>query len=195
LKRANFYELYPFACFILSEFQAAFKPGSSAAWTQLEYTVPELVRSGDCVQIDHPAGHRLLAALPTKAQPGTKIFLSVPAASSAFPPLTAVKYEAIVGGTVGGIKASSSTALKVVTWKDDARTCEHCQATFGNLRFRRHHHCRACGASVCSACSPAVKSVPGYKTDQRVCCKCVEGEVTEAAAPTAAPVGAAAPLI
>eukprot|EP00615_Pteridomonas_danica_P002069 CAMPEP_0114346022 /NCGR_PEP_ID=MMETSP0101-20121206/12735_1 /TAXON_ID=38822 ORGANISM="Pteridomonas danica, Strain PT" /NCGR_SAMPLE_ID=MMETSP0101 /ASSEMBLY_ACC=CAM_ASM_000211 /LENGTH=106 /DNA_ID=CAMNT_0001482417 /DNA_START=25 /DNA_END=342 /DNA_ORIENTATION=- len=99
-----------------TEFQAAIKPGTQAEWTQLEYLVPELVRKGDCVQIDHPCGHRLLAALPSDAQPETKIFLSVPAASSVFPPLVAVKAESIVGDTVGGIKVSSSTALKVVEW-------------------------------------------------------------------------------
>lgn len=179
---------------LLSEFQAALKPGTSAAWAQLQYTVPDLVRPGDCVQIDHPAGHRLLAALPPDASPATHVVLSVPAASSAFPPLVAVKREAIVGGTVGGIKASSSTALKVVVWQEDARACQLCQAAFGNLHFRRHHHCRACGASVCSACSPSVKCVPGYTTDQRVCSKCVEDEVADAAEPAATPQGAASPL-
>jgi hypothetical protein len=156
--------------------------------------VPDLVRSGDCVQIDHPAGHRLIAALPPDASPGTHIVLSVPAASSAFPPLVAVKRESIVGGTVGGIKASSSTVLKLVAWKENASSCQLCQATFGNLHFRRHHHCRACGASVCSTCSPAVKCVPGYTADQRVCSKCVQGEVANALAPAATPQGTTFPL-
>jgi hypothetical protein len=65
-------------------------------------------------KVDHPCGARLLAALPTDAEPGTKIYISVPAASSPFPPLVAVKAESIVGNTVGGIKVSSSTALKVL---------------------------------------------------------------------------------
>ena len=113
---------------------------------------------------------------------GTKIYISVPAASSAFPPLVAVKAESIVNGTVGGIRVSSSTALKVVEWKADAEACQLCKKTFGALRLRRHHHCRKCGASVCSACSPALKSVPGYAKDQRVCTACTEGEAEDAAA-------------
>jgi hypothetical protein len=34
-----------------TEFQAAIQPKTKAQWTQLEYTVPELVRKGDCVQV------------------------------------------------------------------------------------------------------------------------------------------------
>lgn len=57
----------------------------------------------------------MLAALPSDSEPGTKIYISVPAASAPFPALVAVKAESIVGNTVCGIKVSSSTALKVNT--------------------------------------------------------------------------------
>ena len=135
------------------------------------------------------------APLPSEAAPGTKIFISVPAASSEFPPLVAVKAESVVNGTVGGIKTKTSTALKVVEWKQNAKTCQLCDATFGWMRFRRHHHCRVCGASVCSACSPNVKCVPGYEKDQRVCNKCVKEELCEIIAPGVTATGAATPLM
>lgn len=128
---------------------------------------------------------RLLAPLPPDAPPGTQIIISVPAASDEFPPLVAVKAESIVNGTVGGIKTMSSTALKVMEWKENTKTCQLCEEKFGIFHFRRHHHCRVCGASVCSACSPNVKSVPGYHTDQRVCNKCIREELMEIIAPTA----------
>ena len=38
----------------LLDFQAAIAPDTKAEWTQLEYTVPELVREGDCVQVTRP---------------------------------------------------------------------------------------------------------------------------------------------
>jgi len=178
-----------------AEFQAAIKPGTKAEWTQLEYTVPELVRSGDSVQIDHPCGYRLVSALPHDAAVGTKIYVSVPAASRPFPPLVAVKAEAIVGSTIGGIPAYSSTALKVVEWKADAEKCQLCSSTFGLFHLRKHHHCRECGASVCSNCSPTFKCVPGYTAEQRVCsgCAAAAGLGAEASS-SATPVGSATPL-
>lgn len=37
-------------------------------------------------------------------------------------------------------------------WHKDSTNCEVCQKGFGLLR--RRHHCRQCGACVCSSCSP-----------------------------------------
>jgi len=85
------------------QFQASFhKPDKQLEWQTLEYTVPELVRPGDSVQVDHPSGFRLLFALPPDAATGTKVMLSVPACSGEIPALTAVKAEDVKHGTLTG---------------------------------------------------------------------------------------------
>mmetsp|Transcript_37408 Transcript_37408/g.101304 ORF Transcript_37408/g.101304 Transcript_37408/m.101304 type:complete len:115 (-) Transcript_37408:445-789(-) len=85
------------------QFQASFhKPDKQLEWQTLEYTVPELVRPGDSVQVDHPSGFRLLFALPPDAATGTKVMLSVPACSGEIPALTAVKAEDVKHGTLMG---------------------------------------------------------------------------------------------
>merc|ERR1719198_1901516 len=140
----------------------------------LEYTVPELVRTGDSVQIDHPSGFRLLAGLPADAKPNTKIMISVPAGSE-INNLTAVKREAVVNGTVGGVPTVTSTTLKVVEWKDNTAKFSGCQEEFG--MFRWTHHCRKCGECVCDSCSTGRKQIPGYTDDQRVCNSCVQSEM------------------
>jgi hypothetical protein len=60
----------------------------------------------------------------------------------------------------------------VVDW--DVNQCMVCSAQFGWLLMRPKHHCRACGALVCHACSPYVTSVPGLNEfgGSRVCINC-----------------------
>ena len=49
--------------------------------------------------------------------------------------------------------------------------CMICEKTFSV--FRRKHHCRSCGALVCSKCSPDKQYVHGYKDQKvRVCQRC-----------------------
>mmetsp|Transcript_5103 Transcript_5103/g.5046 ORF Transcript_5103/g.5046 Transcript_5103/m.5046 type:complete len:89 (+) Transcript_5103:401-667(+) len=47
-----------------------------------------------------------------------------------------------------------------------------CHTKFGVIT--RRHHCRACGRSVCSECSPVMTTLPhlGYSTLVRVCRIC-----------------------
>ncbi|CAG9326038.1 unnamed protein product [Blepharisma stoltei] len=51
-------------------------------------------------------------------------------------------------------------------------SCECCKSKFGV--FTRRHHCRACGRSVCSDCSPIMTTLPhlGYSALVRVCKTC-----------------------
>ncbi len=46
---------------------------------------------------------------------------------------------------------------------------------FCSLPIISQHHCRKCGAAVCSKCSPSESSLPllGYEHPQRVCSKCL----------------------
>jgi len=51
--------------------------------------------------------------------------------------------------------------------------CIMCEKAF-NV-FRRKHHCRSCGALVCSKCSPDKHYVHGYKDQKvRICLRCAE---------------------
>lgn len=157
-----------------TKFQASFRDNTTAQFQQVEYEVPELVRHGDAVQIDHPCGQRLVASLPADAEPKTKIVISVPASSVPFPVPVAVRGEALVGGKIGGIPFSTHTSMKTVVWQENSEACSVCKKHFGFMHLRRHHHCRVCGKNVCSRCSPARQCVPGYIQDQRVCLNCVE---------------------
>lgn len=51
-------------------------------------------------------------------------------------------------------------------------TCKRCSRRF--TFFRRVHHCRNCGAAICSRCSSYQATLPhmGYSAAQRVCAKC-----------------------
>lgn len=52
--------------------------------------------------------------------------------------------------------------------------CVLCEKVF-NAILRRKHHCRSCGALVCSKCSPDKHYVHGYKDQRvRVCLRCAE---------------------
>ena len=81
-----------------------------------------------------------------------------------------------------GFKSKQKIAKKMkekrknASWVDDkdATKCMHCGANF--TMFRRRHHCRKCGACLCSACAPSdnVRPCPenGYTTSVRVCLRC-----------------------
>lgn len=60
----------------------------------------------------------------------------------------------------------------VVDW--DVSACMVCSQPFGWWLGRPKHHCRACGALVCHACSPYVTTVPGLNEfgGSRVCINC-----------------------
>jgi hypothetical protein len=55
-----------------------------------------------------------------------------------------------------------------VRWQpnDSSASCTQCHATFGV--FTRRHHCRACGALVCSACSKSSKALQYVDADGSV---------------------------
>lgn len=65
---------------------------------------------------------------------------------------------------------------------ESSNTCALCTSTF-NL-FRRQHHCRICGTSVCSKCSSVRKDTRGNSSTAtngaRVCMSCLNGEDTSA---------------
>ncbi len=57
---------------------------------------------------------------------------------------------------------------------EQANECALCDKPFNPL-VRRKHHCRSCGALVCSKCSPDKGYVPGYKDVKvRICTRCQE---------------------
>jgi hypothetical protein len=60
----------------------------------------------------------------------------------------------------------------VVDW--DINVCMICSQTFGWILGRPKHHCRACGALVCHACSPYTTTIPGLNEagGSRVCADC-----------------------
>jgi len=55
-----------------------------------------------------------------------------------------------------------------------SKTCEVCTKKFSPIM--RRHHCRKCGASVCSGCSPVKTTLPelNYNCLVRVCSDCEE---------------------
>mmetsp|Transcript_37414 Transcript_37414/g.101331 ORF Transcript_37414/g.101331 Transcript_37414/m.101331 type:complete len:167 (-) Transcript_37414:71-571(-) len=152
--------------------------GTRVRVTHSTLTLMSYPRPPPFAQVDHPSGFRLLFALPPDAATGTKVMLSVPACSGEIPALTAVKAEDVKHGMVGGIPTTSSTALKMVEWKENAEqpNCKVCNTEFGFTRW--HHHCRRCGMNVCNACSSTRKCIPGYAKDQRVCDTCVQYEMS-----------------
>jgi len=54
-----------------------------------------------------------------------------------------------------------------------ARTCHACKKNVGKRYLRRRHHCRLCGRSVCSKCSPSSIQFEAVQLPQRVCQPCV----------------------
>ena len=59
-------------------------------------------------------------------------------------------------------------------------SCSICRASFGF--FTRRHHCRACGALCCDACSRQRARLQGWAFARRVCDPCSQAQL-----PTAAP--------
>jgi len=57
-------------------------------------------------------------------------------------------------------------------WTTDTSVCCQCSRLFGF--WRRRHHCRNCGACICSICSRDLATLPhlGYSRAQRVCSDC-----------------------
>ncbi|OQR85619.1 hypothetical protein ACHHYP_11636 [Achlya hypogyna] len=70
--------------------------------------------------------------------------------------------------------------LAGVPWVPDRATdeCMICQAGFST--FRRKHHCRNCGALVCSNCSRSRARLPGVDQKSRVCDICQRPELPQA---------------
>lgn len=78
-------------------------------------------------------------------------------------------------------KGSASPVLSVVSvtsisdvkeWSE-AVACAVCGTSLGKRRLNPRHHCRLCGSSVCSSCSPSSIKLEGEKSLQRVCTPCV----------------------
>ncbi|SPQ98229.1 unnamed protein product (mitochondrion) [Plasmodiophora brassicae] len=78
---------------------------------------------------------------------------------------------------------ASASRPSLITWEGRGPACSHCGAVF-TLLFRRHH-CRACGHTVCSTCSPYTEYLPqfGFHADvpQRVCTRCAIRSVNTSA--------------
>ncbi|XP_062519852.1 myotubularin-related protein 2-like isoform X2 [Corticium candelabrum] len=74
----------------------------------------------------------------------------------------------------GGHSQKGQHRVNVVVWVPDkrAKVCYDCKLRF--TRFRRRHHCRACGQVLCNECTTHRLSLPqfGYPTFQRVCDVC-----------------------
>ena len=66
----------------------------------------------------------------------------------------------------------SSTGSGILGLRDKAKACTLCNTHFTLLR--RVHHCRQCGAAVCSACSSHTMPVRG--STQRVCDACFNAQ-------------------
>jgi len=70
----------------------------------------------------------------------------------------------------------------------DVQHCERCVPPMRFSMLVRRHHCRACNAAVCSACSPlhARVLVPGWGSQpQRVCLRCPAISAAQATAVSA----------
>jgi hypothetical protein len=75
--------------------------------------------------------------------------------------------------TVRRVYLVGAAAYKVAWVADcDISFCMNCGGNFGWTRFR--HHCRACGAIVCNACSPYRTAIPALNEEggSRVCTSC-----------------------
>jgi len=53
--------------------------------------------------------------------------------------------------------------------------CSICGAALGKIRLKLRHHCRSCGRTVCSACSPHRMRLEGQVGQQRACNACSSG--------------------
>ncbi|CAE8735462.1 unnamed protein product [Polarella glacialis] len=55
----------------------------------------------------------------------------------------------------------------------EANNCRVCGAQLAKRLLNPRHHCRICGNSVCSTCSPSTVQLEGEKSLQRACTPCV----------------------
>ena len=62
-------------------------------------------------------------------------------------------------------------------------SCSICQVSFGF--FTRRHHCRACGALCCDACSRERVQLQGWAFARRVCDPCFQAHLRTATHPLA----------
>ena len=81
--------------------------------------------------------------------------------------------------TVGGPSAAIGSSHG-----HSAANCQLCQTPFNIAR--RRHHCRACGRSVCSDCSPHYRCLPelGHTAAVRHCSECEEKAAVSAGSQT-----------
>lgn len=54
----------------------------------------------------------------------------------------------------------------------DLDECNICKTSLGYCRMNPKHHCRFCGSSVCSYCSPSSVHIAGQKGTHRACNTC-----------------------
>eukprot|EP00929_Paragymnodinium_shiwhaense_P033961 TRINITY_DN18541_c0_g1_i1.p1 TRINITY_DN18541_c0_g1~~TRINITY_DN18541_c0_g1_i1.p1 ORF type:complete len:246 (-),score=37.61 TRINITY_DN18541_c0_g1_i1:365-1102(-) len=70
------------------------------------------------------------------------------------------------------MSSTSSNGLKDAAWSEDTQ-CQICGTALGKRRLKPRHHCRICGQSVCSACSPNSIQLDDKKGMQRACTPCI----------------------
>jgi len=74
---------------------------------------------------------------------------------------------------VGPIHIASGTAdMRSAIWVPDSHSvyCQRCEDSFNS--YRRRHHCRRCGLTVCNSCSQQRRKLQGWEDVQRVCDTC-----------------------
>lgn len=59
------------------------------------------------------------------------------------------------------------------SWEENASNCSICGAKLGKRHLTPRHHCRLCGRSVCSGCSPSSVQLSGQDGPRRACTECV----------------------
>ncbi|CAJ1372309.1 unnamed protein product [Effrenium voratum] len=72
----------------------------------------------------------------------------------------------------GGSTLGDETSESRKGWAE-ASACAYCGSAFSKRYLNPRHHCRVCGNSVCSNCSPSSIKLEGEKALQRVCTPCV----------------------
>eukprot|EP00930_Biecheleria_cincta_P105901 TRINITY_DN9899_c0_g1_i1.p1 TRINITY_DN9899_c0_g1~~TRINITY_DN9899_c0_g1_i1.p1 ORF type:complete len:1257 (+),score=253.16 TRINITY_DN9899_c0_g1_i1:477-3773(+) len=66
----------------------------------------------------------------------------------------------------------SLTTCSLASWSHGDH-CAVCSVLLGKRRLKPRHHCRICGKTVCSSCSPNFVQVQGYQKAQRACTGCL----------------------
>jgi len=78
-----------------------------------------------------------------------------------------------VGETRRDSASSARSSSQGRVWEDKASRCTICDVRLGKRFLKPRHHCRICGKSVCSSCSPSSVYFEGEKNLQRTCTPCV----------------------